>query len=98
MPRIKPGVMIHFHDVFWPFEYPREWLEVGRSWNESYGLRAFLQYNDSFEILFFNSYMGNVYKKAVKENTPFGGAGEEGTDWAGGSFNGGGSIRLRRVK
>ncbi len=98
MPRLKPGVMIHFHDVFWPFEYPQEWVEVGRSWNESYGLRAFLQYNDSFEILFFNSYLGNVHKKAVRERMHLGQTGEEDVDWPGGSFNGGGSLWLRRVR
>lgn len=72
MPRLKKGVMIHFHDIFWPFEYPEEWVEVGRSWNESYGLHTFLQYNDSFEILFFNSYIGNAYKKIFNEKMPFG--------------------------
>jgi predicted O-methyltransferase YrrM len=98
IPRLKPGVMIHFHDVFWPFEYPEEWVEIGRSWNEAYGLRTFLQYNDSFEILFFNSYMGNVHKKIVKEKMPFGDNDSEDNDGAGGNFYAGGSLWLRKVK
>jgi predicted O-methyltransferase YrrM len=96
MPRLKPGVLIHFHDVFWPFEYPQEWIEVGRSWNESYGLRAFLQYNDTFEILFFNSYLGNVYKDIVKKKMPYGDTDPANTNGAGGNFDAGGSLWLRK--
>lgn len=57
LPALKPGVLIHVHDILWPFEYPPIWLDDGRAWNEAYFLRAFLQYNDAFEILFFNSFM-----------------------------------------
>ena len=42
LPLLKPGVLVHFHDVFYPFEYPHEWLEGGRFWNEAYLLHAFL--------------------------------------------------------
>lgn len=53
LPALQPGVVIHLHDVFAGFEYPRAWVEEGRSWNELYLLRAFLQYNDAFEVLCF---------------------------------------------
>jgi hypothetical protein len=49
--------VIHFHDVFWPFEYPEQWIHGGRAWNENYILKAFLQFNASFKVLFFNSYI-----------------------------------------
>lgn len=55
LPALKPGVIIHFHDIYWPFEYPLSWIELGRAWNEAYLLRAFLQYNTQFEILLFNN-------------------------------------------
>ena len=90
--------MIHFHDVFWPFEYPQEWVEVGRSWNESYGLRAFLQYNESFEILYFNSYIGNIHKQAVNESILFTDYELTEKDGPGGNFDAGGSLWLRKVK
>jgi hypothetical protein len=48
---------LHFHDILWPFEYPQLWLDEGRAWNEAYVLRAFLQYNTAFRILYFNSMM-----------------------------------------
>ena len=36
LPRLKSGVWIHFHDIFYPFEYLEEWVKKGRSWNEAY--------------------------------------------------------------
>jgi len=33
LPRLARGVYIHFHDVFYPFEYPKEWIYEGRAWN-----------------------------------------------------------------
>src|SRR5688572_372990 len=50
LPSLSPGVLIHFHDIFYPFEYPREWIYNKRAWNENYILRAFLQYNSAFKI------------------------------------------------
>ena len=62
LPYIKSGVYIHFHDICYPFEYPKEWVYEGRSWNESYLLRAFLQNNNDFEIKFFNSFLASFYQ------------------------------------
>jgi predicted O-methyltransferase YrrM len=53
LPAIQPGVLIHIHDILWPFEYPAAWLKEGRVWNEAYILRAFLQYNNAFSVLVF---------------------------------------------
>lgn len=30
LPTLKEGVVIHFHDVFYPFEYPKEWIFEGK--------------------------------------------------------------------
>lgn len=57
LPSLRQGVVIHVHDVFYPFEYPIEWLEEGRAWNEQYLLRAFLQYNQAFDIRLFSSFV-----------------------------------------
>lgn len=51
LPRIAPGVIIHIHDIFAFFEYPKTWTQSGWFWNESYLLRAFLMFNSEFEIL-----------------------------------------------
>lgn len=63
LPILKTGVMVHFHDILYPFEYSREWIMEGRAWNESYLLRAFLQYNDQFRIVFWGSCLKKYYEK-----------------------------------
>jgi predicted O-methyltransferase YrrM len=70
LPLLEAGVLIHFHDVFYPFEYPKEWVFEGRSWNESYLLRAFLQYNDAFEIVFFNSFLAERHRRIFQSAMP----------------------------
>lgn len=57
VPRLREGVFIHFHDITYPFEYPKEWIEEGRYWNEAYFLRAFLMNNSFYRITFFNHFM-----------------------------------------
>ena len=47
---------MHFHDIYYPFEYPREWVYQGRAWNEAYVLRAFLQFNVGFQIRLWNNH------------------------------------------
>jgi Methyltransferase domain len=70
LPRLQPGVLVHVHDIMWPFEYPREWVIEGRAWNEVYLLRAFLQYNEAFDILLFNSYLGHQHRALLTELMP----------------------------
>lgn len=58
LPRLPSGVLIHVHDIFFPAEYPREWvLGKHRFWNEQYLLQAFLAFNEAFEILWAGSYL-----------------------------------------
>jgi predicted O-methyltransferase YrrM len=57
LPRLKKGVLIHFHDIFYPFEYPKDWVYMGRNWNEDYIIRAFLMYNNAFKIKLFADYL-----------------------------------------
>jgi len=70
LPRLRPGVIVHFHDIFWPFEYLLEWREIGRPWNELYVLRTFLQFNRDYEILFFGDYMVQEHRKLVEQSAP----------------------------
>jgi predicted O-methyltransferase YrrM len=70
LPRLRAGVFVHFHDIFYPFEYPREWIFQGRNWNECYILRAFLQYNRDFSIVCFNSYLGKFHSELFCESKP----------------------------
>lgn len=52
LPALAPGVIVHFHDVFLPWEYPRVWFEkMQYYWAEQYLLQAFLAFNSAFEVL-----------------------------------------------
>lgn len=70
LPALTKGVVVHFHDTFWPFEYPEEWIREGKAWNENYVLKAFLQFNAKFKILFFNSYLAIHHRDAVQRTLP----------------------------
>lgn len=71
LPRLAKGVIVHFHDMFWPFEYPREWAVVeNRSWNELYGVRAFLTHNDAWEVVFFNDFFAKLEPDLIRETFP----------------------------
>jgi hypothetical protein len=81
LPRLRPGVIVHVHDIFLPFEYRRDWvLDEFRFWSEQYLLQAFLTFNSEFEVLLANSYLNHYHQqdlKAVFPSLP---------SWAGGSF------------
>jgi predicted O-methyltransferase YrrM len=70
LPRLGPGVRVHFHDIFYPFEYPKEWVYQGRAWNEAYVLRAFLQHNDRFKIELFNSFLERFHADTLTRLMP----------------------------
>jgi len=71
LPELRPGVIIQFHDIYWPFENPKEWvLEQGWTWNEVYLLHAFLQFNNTFEIMYFNSFIAKRHRSVLEENMP----------------------------
>lgn len=70
LPNLGRGVYIHFHDIFYPFEYPKEWVYEGKAWNESYLLRAFLSYNISFKVVLFTSLLQRFYKNFVETKMP----------------------------
>ncbi|WP_219416026.1 class I SAM-dependent methyltransferase [Pseudonocardia nigra] len=70
LPLLRDGVLVHLHDIPWPFEYPSRWLEQGRAWNEAYVVRAFLQYNAAFEILYFGSYLEYKHRDPLERSIP----------------------------
>lgn len=70
LPALKPGVLIHIHDIFNGFEYQPQWIESGFSWSEAYLLRAFLQYNHAFEIVLFNTFLEHFHPDFFREKMP----------------------------
>ncbi len=58
LPRVKPGVVIHVHDIYLPREYDVAFFKRHRVFlNEQYLLQAFLTYNSEFEVLWAGNYM-----------------------------------------
>lgn len=51
LPVLNPGVLVHIHDIFLPWEYPRSWALERRHWTEQYLLQAFLCFNHAYEVL-----------------------------------------------
>ena len=70
LPRLNSGVSVHLHDVFYPFEYPKEWIYEGRVWTELYMLRSFLQFNTSFKVIFFNTFLEHFYQTSFERDMP----------------------------
>ena len=81
LPRLKPGVIVHVHDIFFPFDYRRDWvMDELRFWTEQYLLQAFLTFNCEFEVLMANAYLGHRYLEDLKAAFP------NSSWWGGGSF------------
>lgn len=71
LPRLKPGVIVHVHDILFPFDYRRDWvLDELRFWTEQYLLQAFLAFNSEFEVLICNSYLGSYFPEELKTCFP----------------------------
>jgi hypothetical protein len=70
LPRLAKGVYVHVHDIHYPFEYPREWVMEGRAWNEAYLLRAFLQFNNAYEIVVMNTALEQYREAWFREHMP----------------------------
>lgn len=87
LPALQSGVVIHIHDIKYPFEYGVAGQASGipHSWNEAYLLRAFLQYNQAFQVIYFNHYMYRHFKEELRARVP------------NCLINPGGSIWLRKI-
>jgi predicted O-methyltransferase YrrM len=70
LPRLKKGVIVHIHDICYPFEYPESWILQGIYWNEAYLLRAFLMFNTDFRILLFNNFLCKFHRGWLDKNMP----------------------------
>jgi predicted O-methyltransferase YrrM len=51
LPTIGPGVLVHVHDIFLPYEYPRAFPERMYYWAEQYLLQAFLAQNPAWDVV-----------------------------------------------
>ena len=64
LPQLRPGVLVHVHDVFFPRDYlPHHFFSKGprQVWQEQYLLQAFLVHNREFEVMCSMSYLHFKY-------------------------------------
>ena len=81
IPRLPSGVLVHLHDIFYPFEYPPEWVYGGRYWNEAYFLRALMTNNERLRIVVWNNYLSRCFSESVKAKLPLWSRSEGGSIW-----------------
>ena len=67
LPKLKKGVLIHFHDIFFPFKYSDEAIKSKISWDEIYFLKSFLMFNDSFEIKMFSDFISKFHSSKLEK-------------------------------
>lgn len=71
IPRLKPGVLVHVHDLFLPADYPRYWVKTRlRFWNEQYLVQAFLAFNARFQVVWGSHYMALRHPDALAAAIP----------------------------
>lgn len=80
-PALAPGVSLHIHDITGTLEYPREWHDEGRAWNEQYLLRAFLMYNPAFRIELLTGWIFNTRREWLQAHMPLCARGGGGQIW-----------------
>jgi len=66
IPRVGVGALVHVHDIFFPMDYPRDWvLGKRRFWTEQYLLQAFLAFNRAFRVEWAGAAMLRAYPEDV---------------------------------
>lgn len=70
LPRLKPGVVVHFHDIYLPYDYQRDADRSLFQWMETALLHAYLIGNTGVEILFCLSHLHYDRPDALREIVP----------------------------
>jgi predicted O-methyltransferase YrrM len=67
IPSLKPGVLVHIHDIFTPKNYHNKWLiDKIIIWGEQYVFESFMTYNNSFKVLSATNYLWNHYPEETR--------------------------------
>jgi predicted O-methyltransferase YrrM len=70
LPRLREGVVVHFHDILFPFEYPESWVMRRYLWNKNYLLKAFLQYNQCCKVTYVNDFVARFHAEVLRNLMP----------------------------
>lgn len=71
LPELAPGVLVHFHDIFIPLDYPEKFVMTNLCfWGEQYLLEAFLSFNSAFEVMWSGSAMQQFHPDVLRQAFP----------------------------
>lgn len=70
LPRLHPGVVVHVHDIFFPYDYSPDVLNTLFHWSESALYHAYFLHNDRARILFSLSHLHHERPAVVREVFP----------------------------
>lgn len=71
LPELAPGVLIHFHDIFTPLDYPEKFVVTNLCfWGEQYMLEAFLAFNSAFRVVWAGSAMQQFHPEILRNAFP----------------------------
>jgi predicted O-methyltransferase YrrM len=70
LPRLKAGVLIHIHDIFFPYDYSPVTLKTLWNWGETALLRAYMIHNSKIKTIFCMSQMHHDHSTTMKEVFP----------------------------
>jgi len=70
LPRLKPGVHIHIHDIYFPYLHQRDLLTTYFQWSETALLQALLTYNSRLSITLCLSQLHYDAPDVMKEVFP----------------------------
>ena len=74
LPCLNPGVWVHVHDIFFPHDYPAQWLVEQRlAFNEQYLVEAVLSFNPAFAVALANHWLGLDHANCVNQLWPYAG-------------------------
>ncbi len=71
LPQLAPGVLVHFHDIFSPLDYPETFVKTNLCfWSEQYILEAFLSFNPAFKVLWAGAAMQRFHPEILRNAFP----------------------------
>jgi hypothetical protein len=70
LPRLRPGVLVHFHDIYLPYDYQRDVCQTFLHWAETSLLRAFLVFNDRARVVVCLSHLHYDRREVLREVFP----------------------------
>ena len=71
LPELAPGVLVHFHDIFTPFDYPKKFVMTNLCfWAEQYLLEAFLSFNSAYKVVWSSSAMQQFHPDVLRRTFP----------------------------